>query len=118
MIAVADESRDKDKDKEKLCQMPSRLAPEMILGMALAVVWLLDPGASRLPTLEIASRLALLPVWHPALLLALRLVLLLALRLVLLLVLRLILAVCHGFSSSQFLNVYAIVIFIHALSAG
>ena len=114
MIAVADESRDKDKDKEKLCQMPSRLAPEMILGMALAVVWLLDPGASRLPTLESASRLALLPVWHPALLLALRLVLLLAL----LLVLRLILAVCHGFSSSQFLNVYAIVIFIHALSAG
>ena len=101
MIAVADESRDKDKDKEKLCQMPSRLAPEMILGMALAVVWL-----------------ALLPVWHLALLLALRLVLLLALRLVLLLVLRLILAVCHGFSSSQFLNVYAIVIFIHALSAG
>ncbi len=94
--------------------MPSRLAPEMILGMALAVVWLLDPGASRLPTLEIASRLALLPVWHPALLLALRLVLLLAL----LLVLRLILAVCHGFSSSQFLNVYAIVIFIHAFSAG
>ena len=103
MIAVADESRDKDKDKEKLCQMPSRLAPEMILGMALAVVWLLDPGASRLPTLESASRLALLPVWHLALLLALRLVLLLALRLVLLLVLRLILAVCHGFSSSQFL---------------